>query len=95
MDLKIRINDEVYNHFLNNNYTRADVIAVHTALNNADVISDWIPLIDGAPQLIPYKHYLFTTVDGDVIERAWDGCYSKYLAYMEKPKGYEKEKQDG
>lgn len=36
MDLKISIDDEVYNHFLNNNYSRADIIAVHTALNNAE-----------------------------------------------------------
>lgn len=36
MDLKISIDDEVYDHFLNNNYTRNDVIAVHTALNNAE-----------------------------------------------------------
>ena len=35
MDLKISIDDEIYNHFLNNHYSRADIIAVHTALNNA------------------------------------------------------------
>lgn len=36
MDLKISIDDEVYNHFLNNNYTRDDVMAIHAALNNAE-----------------------------------------------------------
>ncbi len=46
----------------------------------------WIPLIDGAPKPIPYKRYLFTTEDGEVIETAWDSHnYSKYLAYMEIP----------
>lgn len=36
MDLKISIDDEVYNHFLNNNYTRDDVMAIHAALFNAE-----------------------------------------------------------
>lgn len=36
MNLKISIDDEVYSHFLNNAYSRADIMAVHTALNNAE-----------------------------------------------------------
>lgn len=36
MDLKISIDNEVYNHFLNNTYSRADIIAVHTALFNSE-----------------------------------------------------------
>lgn len=35
MDLKISIDDEVYNHFLNNEYSRLDIIAVHNALYDA------------------------------------------------------------
>ena len=50
--------------------------------------SRWIPITEKQPK--PFEHCLFTTSDGQVIERSWNGYTSDFKAWMPLPEPYER-----
>lgn len=74
---------DCYNGF-SDTYDKACIIGVLEELPSIDEVPRWIPCRERLPK--PFEYCLFTTTDGEVVYRHWDGMASRYKAWMPLPK---------